>query len=213
VDYLIRPYQKEDRVRVRYISCETAFLDFSRQNIFSDDEVLADALTLYFTDYEPQSCFVATLGNRVIGYIIGTKDSRLMSKIFNSRVAPFLIMKGIRRGVFFKKDNLKFFFYIIRSMCRGEFFAPNYSRDFPAMLHINLDSDARGKGLGSLLIKQYLSYLKANKVRGVHFGTISDRASNFFKDMGFQELFKSKRSYLKPYINREVDFYVFGMKL
>lgn len=213
MDLNIRNYQKEDRLSVRRISCETAFLESPRQDIFSDDELLADALTLYFTDYEPQSCFVAVSQDRVVGYVIGTLDSKLMNKAFNIRILPGLIIKAIKRGVFFKKNNLKFLLYVIKSMFKKEFFAPDYSKDFPAMLHVNLDTDARGQGIGRLLIRRYLDYLKANNVKGVHFGTISDRASSFFKDMGFKELFKSKRSYLGPYIVREVSFYIFGMKL
>ena len=65
MQYLIRPYQKEDRPSVRRISCETAFLDADLHDFFSDEEILADALTLYFTDYEPESCFVAELEEQI----------------------------------------------------------------------------------------------------------------------------------------------------
>lgn len=59
---IIRPFRKDDRESVRRISCETAFWGKNRKNIFADDEILADALTMYFTDYEPESCFVASVG-------------------------------------------------------------------------------------------------------------------------------------------------------
>ena len=89
---IIRKFNNYDREDVRRISCDTAFSEGSRKNIFDDDEILADLLTLYFTDYEPNSCFVAVKNDQVIGYIIGTTDVKLMQKIFFIRIVPLLII-------------------------------------------------------------------------------------------------------------------------
>ena len=90
---------------------------------------------------------------------------------------------------------------------------PDFSREFPGALHINLADNFRGQGLGRALVEHYLGYLRQNKISGVHFGTISDRARRFFIKAGFRELFKNRRTYLQPYIGREINFYIFGMKL
>lgn len=211
--YVIRPYQKNDRPSVRRISCETAFLGTDFHDFFSNEELLADSLTLYFTDYEPESCFVADLDKQVIGYIIGSKDVRRTEKISNSKVLPYLLAKAWRSKIFFNRRTLRFFLYILRSGIRGEFFMPDFSREFPATLHINLDRNSRGQGVGGALIDRYLEYLRENKVSGVHFGAFSEPARNFFLQHGFQELFKSKRTYFKPYIGKEINFYIFGKKL
>jgi hypothetical protein len=50
----IRNYQIKDRDTIRKISLESIFLGEYRSSIF-DDEILADLLTKYFTDYEPFS--------------------------------------------------------------------------------------------------------------------------------------------------------------
>lgn len=57
---------------------------------------------------------------------------------------------------------------------------------FPAHLHINFHPDARGKGLGSILINHYMSWLKINNVMGVHLVT-SPNAQNvsFYLRLGF----------------------------
>ncbi|HZK10869.1 MAG TPA: hypothetical protein VFD10_00700 [Atribacterota bacterium] len=60
----IRNYQIEDRDIIRKINLESILLVEYRSSIF-DDEILADLLTIYFTDYEPLSCFVAVKGNQV----------------------------------------------------------------------------------------------------------------------------------------------------
>jgi GNAT superfamily N-acetyltransferase len=215
MQYAIRHYRREDRPSVRRISCETAFLEADRHRIFSDEEILADALTLYFTDHEPESCFVADSAGQVAGYIIGARDVRKMGKVVDSKILLPLLVKAWRRKVFFNRANLRFFMYVLRSAVRGEFLIPDFATDFPATLHINLDRSYRAQGLGRTLIDRYLDYLKENGVHGVHFGTMSDQAMRFFLRMGFQKLYEGKRTYLQPYsdIGREVDFCVFGRRL
>lgn len=59
---------------------------------------------------------------------------------------------------------------------------------FPAHLHINFHPDARGKGLGSVLMNHYMSFLKLNNVMGVHLIT-SPNAQNvsFYTRLGFHK--------------------------
>ncbi len=209
----IRKFSVQDRESIRRISCETAFVGKPREKIFSDDEILADALTIYFTDYEPQSCFVAIANNRVVGYISGAKDTMAMERIFNQRILLGLLMKAFRRGVFFNRKNLQLFWRCFISMLKGEFRAPDFSKEFPAILHINLDKNFQGQAIGSKLIARFLQYLREESVSGVHFGTLSEGANIFFTKVGFDLLFQSKRSYLRTYIGKDLEFYVFGKKL
>ncbi|MDO9573005.1 MAG: hypothetical protein Q7J37_03905 [Candidatus Omnitrophota bacterium] len=206
----IRKFLPCDREDLRRISCETAFHELEQGVVFSDNEVLADAFTLYYTDYEPESCFVAIAGNRVVGYIIGTKDVSAMERISSKKIFPCLIWRTLRRRVFFNIVNLRFLFYCLKSACKGEFFVPDFSKKFPAMLHINIKSGYRAGGIGERLIKTFEAYLKDQRVGGVHFGTFSESGKNFFIKNGFTILFQGKRGYLKPYLGKEINFYVFG---
>jgi GNAT superfamily N-acetyltransferase len=213
VQYQIRPYRAADRQALREICCRTAFLEIALEKPLVDNDVLADALCRYFTDYEPQSCFAAVYGDRIVGYIIGTLDCCLMSRVFNSKILLPLLGKACVRRVFLRPQSLRFIFYLLRSLLRGEFNMPDFSADFPAGLHINILRGHRGHGLGRALVERYLDYLRQNQVKGVHFGTFSAEGAAFFRRLGFQELFRSRRSYLKRYVNREVDFYIFAMRL
>jgi GNAT superfamily N-acetyltransferase len=213
IECVIRKYDCNDRDSVRRISYETAFLECPRKLIFDDDEILADALTLYFTDYEPESCFVAVADNKVVGYIIGSKDAADIKRVFGSKIIIPVLIKAFSRGVFFKLVNLKYFFHVLLSALKREFIAPELSKDFPSLLHINIDEAYRGQGIGERLIQIYLAFLKEEGSRGVHFGTISERAVTFFLGNGFNILFQNKRTYLKPYFNKAVNFYIFGRKL
>lgn len=213
MSYLIRKFMTQDRVAVRRLSCKTSFLELPREQIFKDDEILADVLTLYFTDYELESCFVAVDNATVIGYLIGSKDVAKMNRVINLKITPMLIAKMCRRRTLLYKTNIRFLFYCFLSFLKGEFFMQDFSKDFPAVLHINIDSAYRNQGIGKRLIETYISFLKQSKVKGVHFSTLSENAKGFFLKMGFDILCKKKRSYLKPFIGREVVLYVFGKRL
>ncbi len=212
-DIVIRQFTKNDREDIRRINCDTAFLEADRKLFFDDDEILADVLTLYYTDYEPQSCFVAIEEDKVIGYIIGAKDVRRMRITFNKRILPQTIGKALRKGFFLRANNLKFFLHVAVSFFKGEFFAPDFSRKYPATLHINIDKNFRGRKIGEKLIEHYLNYLKKQGVQGIHFGTMSEGAKKFFIKLGFSILFEGKHSYLSYITKQNSPYYILGKTL
>ncbi|TBR16101.1 GNAT family N-acetyltransferase, partial [bacterium] len=208
----IRKFLPQDRAEIRRISCETSFLEFPRQEILADDEIIADSLTAYFMDHEPESCFVAVLTDgKVVGYLTGSKNIGRMHKV-EFRMLISLIAKAFKKGLFVKPASWKYFYYSLRSLFRGEFIMPDFSKSYPAVLHINIDKPYRGAGIGEKLIDTYLNYLKEEGVSGVHFGTFSEQAKGFFLKMGFDVIFQSKRTYLKPYTGADANFYIFGRK-
>jgi len=77
----IRKFESKDRGQLRSISHDTAFMGQPASVFFEGREVFCDALNLYFTDYEPESCFVAEVDSVVIGYLIGAK-SKITRKKF-----------------------------------------------------------------------------------------------------------------------------------
>jgi len=196
--YVIRKYDSRDRPAVRRICCETAFLGEPSAVFFDDDEIFADALTAYFTDYEPELCFVAEYDNKVIGYLIGAKDVRRMEKIFVGKIAIPLLIKALR---------------ILLSLVKGEFKTPVFLKDYPATLHINIIKEYRAAGVGSKLINAYLDNLRALGIMGVHFATMSDKASQFFSKLNFQLLFQGERSYFRYFLDKNVPVYIYGMRI
>lgn len=58
---------------------------------------------------------------------------------------------------------------------------------FPAHLHINFHPDARGKGLGSKLVLNYMKVLKQQSVKGLHLTTSPDAQNvSFYDRLGFK---------------------------
>ena len=208
----IRKYNPNDRPAVRRICCATALMGEPSAIFFNDDEIFADALTAYFTDYEPGSCFVAEYDNNVIGYLLGAKDVRHMDKIFADKIAAPLLIKVLRRGALIRKKNVKFLSRVLLSLVKGEFKGPAFSKDYPATLHINIVKECRMAGIGSKLINAYLDYLRAQEVKGVHLATMSDKAGQFFKRQNFQLLFQGERSYFRYFLDKNVPIYIYGMQ-
>jgi len=208
--YSIRPFRVLDRPAVRRLSCETAFLGLPREQIFADDEVLADFLTLYFTDHEPESCLVAEDNAEVIGYLTGAKDVRAMKR---PCLMWSLFVKMVRRRTFFSRTNLRFLSLGFLSFVKGEFFGKDFADAFPATLHINIDGRYRRQGVGKMLMETYLNLLRRSQVKGVHLSTLSPAARDFFLKMGFDDLYGRRRTFLEPYAGTEVFLYVLGRAL
>jgi GNAT superfamily N-acetyltransferase len=210
---IIRKYDSRDRSAVRRICCQTALMGEPSAIFFDDDEIFADALTSYFTDYEPESCFVAEYNNNVVGYLLGAKDAGRMDKIFAGKVAVNLFIESLKRGTLIRKKNVKFLLRVLLSLAKGEFKSPSFSKDYPATLHINISKECRAAGVGSRLINSYLDYLRAQEIKGVHLATMSDKAGQFFGKLGFRLLFQGERSYFRHFLGKNVPICIYGMRL
>ena len=208
----IREYRLADRGAVREISYVTS-LEGRVHRFMDAQEVVEDALTLYFTDHTPGSCFVAENNGKVVGYLLGTDDVKEMARTTAVKVAPRVLEKVIEQGIIFRKKNLLFLWNYQLGFFRGEFFRPRFDRDFPATFHLNVLEGSRGKGIGTGLVERNLSYLRGKGVRGVHIGTMSERAKDLFVKLGFAVLYRSRRGYLKYILGYDTPYYVLGKKL
>ncbi len=208
---VIRKYLPADRKALRRISYETSFLGMA-DDLFDEPEILADALTSYFTDSEPESCFVAVKDDIVVGYLIGAKNEAAMEKVAWFRVYPHLLWTALVRGLFLKRKTFRFFAGVIASSFKGEFAAPDFSHEYPAILHINIRRDFRGGGVGHKLVAAYFSYLEQNGICGVRASTMAEPAREFFEKCGLKILFTTRRSYLRYYFQKDIPLYILGRK-
>ena len=93
----IRVYQPEDRHSVRDICLYTAFRNMGTNSLFEDRELSADYWTLYYTDYEPESIWIAELDGSVVGYCFGCLDTARYMKNMAARIMPTLLLKTMWR--------------------------------------------------------------------------------------------------------------------
>jgi len=205
-------YQVKDRDAIRKTSLESTVLGEYRTSIF-DDEILADILTIYFTDYEPLSCFVAVKGNQVVGYIMGAQDVRKMRRLMKYKIVPRLIYKALGRGQILRRNNLMLMKKIISSYLKGEFVSPDFSKEYPATLHINIRAEYRRQNLGSFLVDYFLDFLKKKNIRGVHFGVLSESAKDFFIKLNFNILFAGEYSFPRYLLGENISHYIMGKQI
>lgn len=209
----IRKFNTRDRPVVREIAYETAFLG-EPATLFSEaKEIIADALTSYFTDYEPESCFVAESNGKVVAFLNGAKSRAISEKTIFLKIIPRLFCNVLFHGILFRKKNIAFLFSLLTSALKGEFKMPDFTEKYPSMLHINVKKGYRGLTIGTQLINAYFEYLGKEGVRGVCLATMSSAAGEFFTKQGFHLLYSGARSYLRPIIKKDVPVYIYGKVL
>lgn len=209
----IRKFEAKDRVAVRQIVYATALIGEPAGLFFQGQEVISDALSLYFTDYEPVSCFVAEINHQITGYLLGAKNKIAAQAIFNAQLVLPLLLKAFRSGIFLRIKNLSFIFGCLIDLLKNGIKTPDFNQAYPATLHLNIKDGFRGQEIGAKLISAYLDYLKIEKISGVHLATMSDRAADFFLSQGFQQLYIGKRSYFREILHRDVPLYILGKQL
>ena len=207
-NYLIRLYQPGDRAAVRRICCETADLGRPVEGFFDDREVFADALTLYYTDYEPASLWVALAQGEVAGYLMGCLDTRRYLRLMALKIIPRLILRAFCRGVFFRRPAWHLFSGALKSARCGSLKRQMDLNKYPAHLHIDISEKFRGQGMGRRLIEEFFLYLKGKGISGVHLSTRADSpACAFFEGMGFKALGRY------PVFFPKRDGFVFGQSV
>ncbi len=71
--FMIRSYRASDRTAVRRLCCQTGFLGDPIDPVYEDRQLFADFLTTYYTDHEPESCFLLEVDGEIRGYLLGSR--------------------------------------------------------------------------------------------------------------------------------------------
>ena len=189
-DRMIRLYTRGDRTAVRTIACETADRGEPLERFFHDREVFADVVTTYYTEYEPESAWVAEQAAQVVGYVTGCLDTRRYRRIMAWRVVPGAILKAMTWRTLRSVQTWRLVGAGLRTWLRGGF-PPQVPLDrYPAHLHVNVREGFRGQQIGRRLIERLLAQVRAAGVRGLHVAVRADnvRSCAFFERMGFTPL-------------------------
>lgn len=155
-----------------------------------DPYLLALRWCLDYLWHDTENCFVAedTESGKVIGYIVGTLDSRRQEQRLMDVMLPKIKAhwKTVRPKTLARWQN----YLMIRSSLRNPDSA--LLADYPAHLHINVHPDHQGKRLGSRLLAAYEQNLIQKSVRGYHLGVGGDNqvGISFYKKRGLDYLGK-----------------------
>jgi ribosomal protein S18 acetylase RimI-like enzyme len=184
----IRSYRTEDRAAVRAICFETGLMGDSVAAQFPNREAFADLFTGYYTDHEPESCFVVEGdAGRVLGYLVGTVDTRRAHSV--ERVAARV---ALTHHLGWRPGTARFFWRGItdsaRMALRGHTRVKPDLAVYPAHTHFSLLPEARQAPLAAGLYRAFFLYAKKKGVAGLHGEVFAEnvRASALHQAMGFK---------------------------
>lgn len=197
-----RPWMKRDVLRITYKTGvygeDPAGLGYQ-----VDPYVFTHRYGLYYLKYEPELAFVALLDGHVMGYIIGTRETSRYRKHMQETILPSCMRRvsRLRFGISSNGDGQFGLGDEERSIERALVASMMTEDDdsvqnqiellYPAHLHINVDPDVQRGGLGSSLMKTFLSRISEDGVRGLHLITTqrNTRAIPFYKKLGFDMVY------------------------
>jgi ribosomal protein S18 acetylase RimI-like enzyme len=181
----IRKYVDGDREAIQEICYLTGYMGDSAERFWRHKKSFVEAWTSYYMDQEPESIYVATMNDKVVGYLTGCVDTLLATRSKGN--LSFLIF---RRGLLFRPGTAGFFWRGVFDSIRYKNVATDEFIDerWPSHLHINLLPVARGSGLGRALMGRWLDQLRQSGSPGCHLGTLVENtgAVAFFERMGFR---------------------------
>jgi len=186
-EILIRPYEPADRAGVRKVCYETGFMGERVDWLWRDEESFCDMFSAHWTDHEPELATVAVLDDVVVGYLLGSMDSRSVSN-----AGKLVAHHAFRRGMLITPGTAGIFWRMIgdgiTDSLKHRLPPPTYyDARWPAHLHIDLLPVCRGRGIGATLVRGWLDTLRQASVPGCHLQTMAEnhKAIAFFETMGF----------------------------
>lgn len=193
---------------IRDICCATGNggnpIDKSRWDFFSEQWVGP------YQRLIPGWTYVVLSGESVVGYLTGCPSTRSFNFIRKPLFDLLLALKVIF-GRFNKNNDTRRFLRRFFRLDKGpeESFSPQTLRHvykrYPAHLHMNLLSNARGKGAGRQLIQAFAKDLQERNITGIHLFCGED-ARKFYLKMGFTDIAQIE---FRPNVN----VYLMGMLL
>lgn len=186
----VRPFEPRDREAVREICCDTADRGEPVESFFDDRELVADLVTRYYTDFEPQSSWVAECDGNVVGYLTGTLDTARCRQVTIRCITPRAVWHAVLRGVLWRASTWRLLWNMRHDWRRARSAGRLALVEYPAHLHVNVRKGFRGKNLAPQLMQKFFEQVKGAGLRGVHAnvhrGNVNGR--RFFEAMGFSPL-------------------------
>ncbi len=210
----IRPYEAADRLSLMKIAADTAFFGEPIEKYLDDRHIFQDYFYAYYTDYESEHAWVAVADQEVVAFLTGCFNTEVQLSLTRKKLLPQVLWR-LFSGRYKLGKKTWTYYRNLRLAKRPENIPYVNLQQYPAHLHINVDHNWRGCGIGYRLMQVYLDQLMYAGVKGVHLGTSSENeaACRLYLRLGF-ELLDSKPTRLwEALIDRPVDTRIYGLKL
>lgn len=149
-----------------------------------DPDLLGHVYAGAYLTADPGLCRVLLDGSRVVGYCLGTADTRAFEAWCESEWYPGLRSRYPRP----RDDDHSPDARLVRQLHVPERVADEVVEAYPAHLHIDLLPQAQGTGGGRRLIQAVHTALAERGAAGVHLGVAptNTRAIGFYEHLGYR---------------------------
>ncbi|MDB9823172.1 hypothetical protein OAC89_05675 [Deltaproteobacteria bacterium] len=180
---IIRPFEERDRESIRSICRRTGQKGRPTKLFFEDEEIIPMLYADYYMDYEPDSCFVADVNGKVVGYMLSCKDTNRYNRIMAIRIYPRVCMRIFWKMLTFQyraKQTYETLWWIISRGWREGFSIP--LDRYPGHAHFNLETEYRSLGLGRKLSIAAGNHMRESGVIGSHCIIREEEGDNSLSD-------------------------------
>jgi GNAT superfamily N-acetyltransferase len=212
-EFSVRPYRLPDREAVMRIEADSAFFGAPVEAYLEDRRLFCDVFYAYYTDLEPEHAWVATADAAVVGFLAGSRDTRMRPRRWLKGILPGVAGRLVRGGY---RLGWRTFRYV------GRLAVESFKRHpvpdlqaYPAHLHVNLADGWRSFGLGRRLMAACLDQLRALGIPGVHLSTTSlnPAACHLYETMGFRLLAAGATRLWEGLVPGPVEERLYGLDL
>lgn len=181
----VRAFRPADRDALADVCVRTADAGADARGRLDDDRLWGDVFALPYATREPERCSVLEDGRRVVGYVLGTRDTSAFAAWYRDTWIPAV---ADRWGTE-EPDGDDGTARILRLHLHPERMVHPELAAHPAHLHIDLLPEAQRQGWGRALIATFLAGLARDGVEGVHLGMARANrpARAFYEALGFAE--------------------------
>jgi hypothetical protein len=204
----MRRFEERDRQPIREICRQTA--REGPNPLYRQDSELAPLLHVdYYMDYEPESCFVAEVNGRVVGYLCGCKNTKRYNEIIRTRILPRVIRRVAWKilTLQYRKKETYFTLWCMLTNRQGEGLQPDLDK-YPAHAHSNVEAKYRGQKLGIRFGAVLRQHLKESGVEGLHATIIEeagqeDWSAHLCRKRGYQLVASRKHALFEKLTGKE----------
>lgn len=169
----IRPYAEKDKPLVQNLCLANAGIGEASEEM---QRFILNMYCNYYIEQEPENCFVAVdEDDCAVGYIFCSENCDVYEQKFNELYIPNALELGTKFYLDSKLD------IITHTMFRTT---------YPAHLHIDIDAEYQGKGIGSALLDTLQHHLLGKGISSVMLvcGADNEGAIRFYKRNGYVTL-------------------------
>jgi GNAT superfamily N-acetyltransferase len=207
-------YSPDYREEIRTICYNTGFAGVTLHDVMDKKKLFADLNSHYFTDNYREGIFVAVDRGKAVGYLFAEPDKIIYEHYLRGYYARRIMLEILRFWDFSYKD-VRYYYRYVSAFFRGEFKFPDFSKEYPSVLHINITPGYHRMGIGTMLFDAMFGFLYQKGSRGVQLQTTSLnlKATDFYAKHGFIELHRVKTRFYEYWGKPDAFNVVFGKKL